>query len=77
MTICKYRQKVKLIPLKALFYAQNIKISNWAVNTRINIVSGYTVEYATAGASLFAVLFAYANAGGSVVLPLINPIRVQ
>lgn len=38
-------------------YARN-KISNCAVITRKNIVNGYTVEYATAGASLLAVLLA-------------------
>ena len=58
------------------FYAMS-KTNSCAVNILINIAKGYTVEYPTAGASLLAVWLAYANAGGSVYVPAIIPIRVK
>lgn len=53
------------------------RIMTWAMITRMNMVRGYTVEYATAGASLLATLLPYASAGGSVYPPLIRPMMVR
>lgn len=48
-------------------------ISICAVRTLRNIVSGYTVAYATAGASFGETEFANASAGGSVIEPESSP----
>src|SRR5262245_7244418 len=46
-----------------------------ALSTRRSIVNGYTVAYATLGASDWAMFAANANAGGLVVLPASRPLR--
>ncbi len=57
-------------------YQSTVRINSWAVSTRRNITTGYTVAYPTAGISFPAVALAYPSAGGSVVLPAMSPMSV-
>ena len=60
--------------MQSNFYKNN-NIISCPVSTRKNIVSGYTVEYATAARSLAEdTVVEYASAGGLVVLPANRPI---
>jgi hypothetical protein len=55
-------------------YCTKVRASICAPRIRRSIVKGYTVAYATVGASDFVMFVANARAGGSVTLPASRPV---